>query len=103
MSKKKITSEKLSQENSAIYTIANDFSIASIESIKKEIEELLTTSDKLVIKGENIKTIDLTGIQLLYSLRHTDKDNKKITFEITLKEEVQNLLGKAGFDITKIK
>ena len=102
MSKKK-TSEISSQENSATYTIANDFSIASIDTIKKEIEELLITSDKLVVKGEGIKTIDLTGIQLLYSLRQSDKENKKISFEITLKEELQTLLGKAGFDITKIK
>lgn len=112
MAKKKLTKEPVEitgkvntagDASTGTYTLPGDFSIAVIETVKKEIDQHLASGDHLTIKGDGIKAIDLTGIQLLYAIRKTANENsKQFTIDITLKEEAEMFLSKAGFDIKKI-
>lgn len=86
------------------FTINEELTIASIDLVKSELDRLLENDKELIIKGDNLKNIDLTGIQLLYAVsRQALKKQKKVIFDISVKQDAAVLLLKAGFDLAKFK
>ncbi len=91
--------EKIS-DNTAIITLEEDLSINNtennqIETIKKTVNE--NNNIRIVLK--NVEDIDLTVIQLLYSIKKTcEKEDKKLEFDIKLPQKLDTLLKNTGFD-----
>lgn len=81
----------------ATLTVDDELSFINAASIGSEVQKHINEFDQLTINA-SIAHIDLTGIQLLYSIKKTcEKVNKSVTFKIKLGEELKGLLLKSGF------
>ena len=82
----------------AIYYLDNELSFINATEIKDEILSKQDRFEHLTIQA-NLDHLDLTGIQLLYSIRRTiETQNKKLSLNIKLEEGLSSLISRCGFN-----
>ncbi len=87
--------------------INNYFSVENIDELKSNVLDALGTSKHISLKLESIESIDIGGIQFIYSLQKEAKQ-REIDFELLFEgnEDITTLLKKTGFEnllLTNIK
>jgi anti-anti-sigma regulatory factor len=100
MKKAHITTEALKpgDKTSGKILLEGELTLNNAGEIKTKLYEALKKYPLLKISVRNITAIDLSGIQLLYSLSKTAAEMKRsVTFEIALPPETAALFQKAGF------
>jgi len=79
--------------------IQGSLTIENCDSIKKKLIEALNNFNELNITLKNINKIDISVIQLFYSLNKTyNEKNKKIIFGTDFSDEISELLKHSGLD-----
>jgi hypothetical protein len=91
------------RKNSPVDTIevklGEKLNIDTAEKLKETMLKNLKSSDCLKFYSTNCESIDITFIQLIYSLgKMAEMNNKKIDIEIPIREEQKELLIKAGIN-----
>jgi MFS superfamily sulfate permease-like transporter len=82
----------------ATLTVEDELSFINALGIANEIQKHLKEFNLLNINA-TIAHIDLTGIQLLYSIKKScENDQKKVNFNIKMGQEQKDLIIKAGFN-----
>jgi len=82
----------------AILSIEDELSFINALTIGSEIQKHINEFDQLTIEAR-IAHIDLTGIQLLFSIKKTcESVNKSVIFKVKMGDELKILVLKAGFD-----
>ncbi len=83
-----------------IITIKGELSINNAIEIKQAILDVLNNYESFTIKLIEIVNLDVSGIQLIESLRQT----KPIQFEIEalLQDDIKAIIENSGFNSTKI-
>jgi anti-anti-sigma factor len=80
-------------------TIKNEkLTIHTIRDIYKEIQDEFLSNDKIKISFENVDEIDLSGLQLLVSLKKSCDNEKKQLQLINIKEELLFSFELSGID-----
>lgn len=75
----------------------NELTYTNVVNLKEEVIKHFHEFDQIHIHA-NLLQIDLTGIQLLYSVRNTClKAKKQLTVSLKMNEELENLLVRSGF------
>lgn len=84
--------------------LSGNLVINHMESIYKDLKASIDFSKKMILNVTQVKGIDLTGVQVLMSLKK-EFESKGQSFElnITLTEEQQHLLDNAGFSSKFLK
>lgn len=92
-----IMKEKKGEPKKGILTLSHEITFANAEELLKNY---LSSKDKyevLVIQG-NVDTIDLTGIQALYSIRKSlQNEHKSIAMGMKMNEETKSFILRSGF------
>ncbi len=89
--------ETLSQSQLQELKLENTLTIDKSHKIKELITDALKKANHIKLMAEECEAIDLSAIQLLVSLYKTaQKENKKISIDISISEEQENLLNNAG-------
>jgi anti-anti-sigma regulatory factor len=82
----------------ATLTVDDELSFINAELIASEIQKHIKEFDQLTIIA-NIAHIDLTGVQLLFSIKKSCENiNKTVIFNVKLGTELKELIIKAGFN-----
>jgi len=91
-------------ENKVSMIITGDLIINHISKIKEDINNSIDYSKDLFIRTINPSSLDITFIQILFSIRAKYKNNDlSFSFEGILNEELHGLVSNAGFqDLFKI-
>jgi anti-anti-sigma regulatory factor len=85
------------EQTKAILYIDEELSFINGSEIRNEIIEKIGQFELLIIQA-NLVHIDLTGVQLLYSIQKTlQKNNKKLTLNVKMADDLKSLVTKAGF------
>ena len=79
------------------FVIENQLTLDNINEIKQKMEKMLKNQKEVKVELVNIQSLDLAGVQLLYSLHTTAQKQNKFTF-ITMDsaEGVKELLHSTG-------
>jgi hypothetical protein len=81
----------------AILFIDDELSFINAAQIKEEVFNNLKEFDSLNIQA-NVVHLDLTGVQLLYSIKKTCETlNKGVTYNIKMNDELKYLIDRSGF------
>lgn len=81
----------------SVVKIEGDVSLVHIEEIKNKLMDEIKKTNDITIELQNIENIDLSTIQLLYSIKKTkETQNKKTILNIDLSDELQLLLKRSG-------
>lgn len=81
----------------AILYIDDELSFINAAQIKEDILKGLSEFDSLSIQA-HIAHLDLTGVQLLYSIKKTCETlNKEVTYNIKMNDELKYLISRSGF------
>jgi MFS superfamily sulfate permease-like transporter len=92
-----IPKPKKGEPAKAILYIDDELSFINADEIKLDILKHLNEFDQLLIQA-NIAHLDLTGVQLLYSIQKScETFNKQVTYNIKMNEELKNLISRSGF------
>jgi len=83
---------KSKKENKVTFNVEGSLSLSNITGIHSEFLNNSKDFESVLIKGDNITDIDLSFVQLVYSLRKS----KKLELDIKLNEEQQSILNIAG-------
>jgi anti-anti-sigma factor len=99
---KKIKSDvkisKSEKRNTCAISLEGELTLNNVTSIKKELIDALEKCDSLQLRIRDVKSIDLSSIQLLDSLKKTCKDlGKPIAIEMTLNPDAEILFARTGF------
>lgn len=87
-----IIPSKKKGENKVSLVLENELTIFSIEKMREKIIDSVLRYDEIDFQLKNITNMDLTFIQLFYSIKVTsEKLNKKVSFNIDLAEDVKSL------------
>jgi anti-anti-sigma regulatory factor len=100
MKKARIVTEALKPGDkiSGKILLEGELTLINAQEVKAKLHEALKKYQVLKVSVRNILSIDLSIIQLLYSLSKTAGQMKKsVTFDIVLPPEIDPLLRKAGF------
>jgi anti-anti-sigma regulatory factor len=100
MKKAHITTEaqKPGDKTSGKIVLEGELTLNNAGEIKTKLYEAMKKYPLLKVSVRNITAIDLSGIQLLYSLSKTAEEmNRSVTFDIALLPETTALFQKAGF------
>jgi anti-anti-sigma regulatory factor len=82
----------------ATLTVDDELSYVNASVIASEIQKHITEFDELNINA-NVAHIDLTGIQLLFSIKKScENKQKKVNFNVKMGHELKELMLKAGFN-----
>lgn len=96
-----IIASKEKTEKKVIISCENDLTISTIEKIKDKIIDSFKKNEIVECTLKNVKTIDLTFIQLFYSMQISAKKlNKKLSFKVEFSEDMNSLLSDS--DLKKI-
>lgn len=96
-----ITPSKKKGEKKVKITFKNDLTIFSIESIKDQFIYAVQKNDVIQLELKDVKNIDLTFIQLIYSLKISSASLKKeVSVSANLSEDIKSLFSNSG--ISKI-
>jgi anti-anti-sigma regulatory factor len=92
-----ISTEKKGELRKGILTLESELTFANAKELLDNYMAKMDKFDTLVMQG-NVELIDLTGIQALYSIRKSLKENKKtIAIGIKINEDTKNLVLRSGF------
>lgn len=92
-----IMKEKKGEPRKGILTLANELTFSNSSELLENYHASKDKFDVLVMQG-NVDTIDLTGIQALYSIRKSlMNDKKSISLGFRMNEETKGLILRAGF------
>jgi anti-anti-sigma regulatory factor len=92
-----ILKPKKGESVKAILYVDDELSFINAAQIKDDILKQIDKFDQLIIQA-NLVHIDLTGVQLLYSIRNSLKIlNKQVTYNIKMNEELRDLIIRTGF------
>lgn len=81
----------------AILYIDDELSFINAAQVKDDIVSRLKEFDELLVQA-NLAHLDLTGVQLLYSIQKTCKTlNKRVIYNVKLNDDLKNLISKSGF------
>lgn len=96
-----IVPSKKKGEKKVKITFKNDLTIFSIESIKDQFIGAVQKNDVIQLELKDVKNIDLTFIQLIYSLKISSASLKKeVSVSANLSEDIKSLFSNSG--ISKI-
>lgn len=88
-------------ESMANIVLENELTIFSIESMKDKIIETVMKYDHVEFALKNVNNVDMTFIQLLYSVKKTAESlNKKVSFNVDLSDDIKSLLNNS--DLSKV-
>lgn len=88
-------------ESHANILLENELTIFSIESMKDKIIETVLKYDDIKIELKNVDNMDLSFVQLLYSIKITaNKLNKKVSFDVSLSDDIKSLFNNS--DLSKV-
>lgn len=88
-------------EKKATIILENELTIFTIEKLKNKMLETFEHYDTIEFNLKKVHNIDLTFIQLLFSLKNTaQKRNKKISLQADISEDIRLLLNNA--DLNKV-
>ena len=77
--------------------IGQSFTIENAQEILAQYKAAVDQNNTIKITSEQIDTIDLTGIQFLYSIKHEDKRGIKTELDIHFSDNAKDLINKCGF------
>ena len=81
--------------------LENELTIFSVENMKDKIFDAVKKYNNIKFELKNINNMDLTFVQLLYSVRKTAQElNKKVSFTAELSEDIKSLFDNT--DLNKI-
>lgn len=84
------------QEN---LVIQGRLTIENIQDIKTKLQEAVANFQNIQIYVEQVEAIDLTFLQLLYSLKRSfSETSKNISFNLMLSDENKTLLRQSGLE-----
>ena len=92
--------EVLTQENEELHlSLKGEFILIHIKSVYEDFQKLSKVSEKKIfITLKEMKSIDLTGIQLIIGLKKTlESNNKQVSLELIYPKDVETLLTISGF------
>ncbi len=96
-----IKPSKKKGESKVSIILENELTIFSIESMKDKIIESVMKYDQIEFALKNVNNIDITFIQLLYSIKKTAEElNKKVSFDVELSDDIKSLLNHS--DLSKV-
>ncbi|MCB2195215.1 MAG: hypothetical protein KQH79_05110 [Bacteroidetes bacterium] len=96
-----IAPSKKKGEKKVKITFKNDLTIFSIESIKDQFINAVQKNDVIQLELKDVKNIDLTFMQLIYSLKISSASLKKeVSVNANLSEDIKSLFSNSG--ISKI-
>ena len=76
----------------------SELTVFTVEETKNSLDEFLAKDEKVKLIFENVSAIDLSYIQLLYSLKNAQNKDKVIfDFEDSITPEIEELLINTGF------
>ena len=88
----------MKKDNEKKINLGSNLTIDQIPSLKIKIENEFKNNHILILSSEEIKFIDLTGIQLLHHyISKAQITGKKLQLKIHLADEQKNMLEKNGF------
>ena len=94
-----IRPSKKKGENKVSIMLENELTIFSIENMKDKIIEAVKKYNIIEFKLNNISNMDLTFVQLFYSIKiSTEKLNKKISFDVELSDDIESLFTNSGLN-----
>ncbi|MCR6641192.1 MAG: STAS domain-containing protein [Sporocytophaga sp.] len=86
------------KKNNTEILLSGNLTVSNSESIYQKILGTVTTSKKISIHLNNIENIDLTLVQILYSVKRTIlKEGKELTTTANLPKDLSLLLDRNGF------
>jgi anti-anti-sigma regulatory factor len=78
--------------------ISKELTIKTIDKVWTEYLNEVSSEEKVLIQSDEVKSIDISGIQfLIFAIKSSIESNKKISFKIKLTPEVKALLERNGF------
>jgi len=96
-----ITPSKKKDEKRVNIVLENELTIYTVENIKNEIYKTFKDYDIIDFKLKKVNNIDLTFIQLFYSLKETALiQNKQVSFDVKIQDDLKLLLSNS--DLKKI-
>lgn len=88
------------EENIAYFDVGNELTLYNVVETKEKIEDLLNREKEVVIRGKEIQSVDLAGIQLLIATkRHAAKLGKQVKLEVTFTNDINSLLKTTDLNI----
>jgi ABC-type transporter Mla MlaB component len=92
-----IIKNRRGEPSKAVLSIDDELSFINATPIITEIRKHMDEFDELQIQA-NLVHLDLTGVQLLYSIKRSFENvNKKVAFNIKLGDELKTLILRSGF------
>ena len=86
-------------EKSGILTFEESLTIQYIAEIKALLEDAISQVDSVFLDFENVKEIDVAGLQVMYSACETARSlNKVIKNKSNLPPLIQQILEQTGFN-----
>lgn len=93
-----VTQKEVDGKKAAGLLIKNELTINNISEVKQEIAPLISNYEHFSLSLREIENIDLSAVQLLYSLRQTlEKKGKGIELDLQLPDELRSIVENAGF------
>lgn len=91
-----LVSRTSGKSEKVVFRIEKDFSVANIEQIKQELDDIVASEKAFHLELKNIDSIDLSAIQVLHALKM--KMGKAFTYSATMKDETKTILAHSGFE-----
>lgn len=92
--------EVLKQEKDELHlSLKGEFILTQIKGVYEEFQKLSKVSEnKIFITLKEMKSLDLTGIQLIIGLKKIlELNNKQVSLELIYPKDVETLLTISGF------
>ncbi|MCK5169816.1 MAG: hypothetical protein KAQ75_08050 [Bacteroidales bacterium] len=88
-------------ESSVSIILENELTIFSVESMKDKIIDAVMKYDHIGFELKNVGNMDLTFVQLIYSVKKTAETlNKKVSFDVELSDDIKSLFNNS--DLSKV-
>lgn len=72
--------------------------VGSLHTVKEELIMAINHYPAIQVTVKNVTAIDLTAVQLLFSIRKSSELlHKKLSFSIELPDELSKIISRAGF------
>lgn len=85
-------------EDGAVLLIEGDATLEHAAEMKQALQALFATAGQLSIDCEKITSVDLSGLQLLYSVRQTaSAQSRRLSFDVSLLPVFQQARLDSGF------
>ena len=91
-------SEKKKRSDNQTLSFGGDLSLRNAVSLKTKLDAVSFSCNTVGIHLKEVEILDITIIQILYSLIHElQSQGKEISLSIELSEDLQKVLSNAGF------